>query len=88
MCAHVCYPLASGGGHGTDPASPPGWHRGRGIWGVPSHSPPPRTHIREKPFGFASPSVGPEGAKFGASLVFILDAVGNFRQALPLLLFI
>lgn len=75
------------GGHGTDPASPPGLQRGRGIWGVLSRT-PPCTHIREKPFGFASPSVGPEGVTFGASLVFILDAVGNFRQALPLLLFI
>lgn len=49
---------------------------------------PPRTHRGEKTLNFTSLSVGREGAEFKDNLVFVLDTVGNFRQALTLLLFI
>lgn len=53
-------------------------------WRMLSRSPPSPTR-GEKPLDFA---LGWEGAKFKGNLVFILEVVGNFREALTLLLFI
>jgi len=49
---------------------------------------PPRTRRGEKPPDFAHLPARREGAKFKDNPVFILDAVGNFGQALTLGLFI
>lgn len=57
-----------------------------GWWRVLSCS--PQDLQRGKPLNSTSLSVEQEGVKFKDNLVFILDPVGNFSQALTLFLFI